>query len=703
MSQEEVTECSYINADITYEEVEQVVRSLKPNKSPGIDGIPNEVLKQKDVILLLWKLLTLCFKFSLIPTIWLKAVISPIPKGSDKDPYLPLNYRGISLLSNVYKVYSSIINKRITKFCDFNDILADEQNGFRRDRSCIDHIFSLSSIIRNRLAEKKSTFCAFIDMEKAFDKIDRNLIFYSLITYNFKGNIYRAIKSLYSETWACVRLQNSIYTVFFPTITGVLQGDNLSPTLFTLYINDLVAELKKLDIGIKINHQVVSLLLYADDLVLITESEQDLQLLLNKLSEWCKKWQIKVNESKSKVMHFRPKRTRATEFKFKYMTRELDMVQFYKYLGVMFDEHLSFQNCAEVLAGSAGRALGGIISKFKTMKDCSFKTFEKLYNAGVVPILDYGCVVWGHKDFKSIDDLQNRAMRFYLGVHKFAPILGLEGETGWLPPKLRRYKGILSFWNRIIDMSNDRVTKVVFNWDYDLQRNNWSSEIKDIFERSNSEQTFYRKEKCSVSNITEKIFDNYKENWISKVRQKPKLRTYKQFKLNFGPEKYLYLNLSKHKRSLLAQFRLGILPLNIETGRYKNIIDNEGNIRKQKPEERLCSLCSSGAVEDELHFLFDCNCYALFRETLFKHAISKNSNFMNQTKISQIEFLMNRDVNKLCSYILLSWECRKELLYIKHSVNFEKKQKKNITFGVFVLYFFLSIVILFFNSIFIFT
>ena len=150
------------------------------------------------------------------------------------------------------------------------------------------------------------------------------------------------------------------------------------------------------------------------------------------------------------------------------------------------------------------------------MKDCSFKTFEKLYVAGVVPILDYASAVWGYKDFKSIDDLQNRAMRFYLGVHKFAPILGLEGETGWLPSKLRRYKAILSFWNRMIDMSNDRVTKIIFNWDYNLQRNNWSSDIQHIFEKSSFGHIFESKEKCLVSNMTEQLSEEYKK--IGKTR-----------------------------------------------------------------------------------------------------------------------------------------------------------------------------------------
>ena len=134
-------EHDYINADITFEEVESVIKSVKANKSPGLDSIPNECLKQKDIIFILCQLISLCFKYSLIPTIWFKAIISTIPKSSLKDPCVPLNYCGISLLSNVYKIYSSIINKRIMKYCDFISVLVDEQNGFRRDRSCNDHIF----------------------------------------------------------------------------------------------------------------------------------------------------------------------------------------------------------------------------------------------------------------------------------------------------------------------------------------------------------------------------------------------------------------------------------------------------------------------------------------------------------------------------------------------------------------------------------
>ena len=329
----------------------------------------------------------------------------------------------------------------------------------------------------------------------------------------------------------------------------------------------------------------------------------------------------------------------------------------------MLDEHLTFEKCSQMLADAGGRALGGIISKFKTLKDTSFKTFDKLYHVEVVPIIDYGSAVWGFKDYKCIDDLQNRAMRYYLGVHKFVPILGLEGETGWMPTKLQRYKWILSFWNRMIKMDENRLTKIVFEWDYSLQKDNWSSETKNIFTQSNLAFKFERKDICCISDVSGHLFDNYKNSWTEKINQKPKLRTYRLFKSNFNPEKYLFLNLPKYKRSIMAQFRLGILPLNIETGRYKNITDDKGNIRKEKPEERICTLCSLQITEDEFHFLFDCECYTSLREIFFSDIVSENSNFQNLSKNCKLEFLMKNCIKKLCNYLWVSWEKRKELLF----------------------------------------
>ncbi len=127
------------------------------------------------------------------------------------------------------------------------NIFAEEQNGFRKGRSCEDHFYSLTSIIQNRLATNKSTFCCFIDMEKAFDWIHRDLLLYKLLKlYNIDGKLYRSVKNFLCKTESCIEVTKSVRSSFFPITSGVRQGDCLSPTLFSLFINDLVSHLKKM-------------------------------------------------------------------------------------------------------------------------------------------------------------------------------------------------------------------------------------------------------------------------------------------------------------------------------------------------------------------------------------------------------------------------------------------------------------------------
>ncbi len=227
---------------------------------------------------------------------------------------------------------STLLNNRLLYYLESNDILVDEQNGFRPGRSCIDHIFSLSTLVQNRLNENKSTFAAFIDMEKAFDWIDRDLLFYKLLSYNITGKFYRAVVSLYCNTMSCVRL-NQYITPWFNTVSGVRQGDVLSPTLFAVFINDLSTELKRLQVGIPIGDEYISVLLYADDIVLLAENEEALQKMLDALGDWSRNWRLKVNCCKSKIIHFRKKQRPITQCNFTYQNTPIEIVCNYKYLG----------------------------------------------------------------------------------------------------------------------------------------------------------------------------------------------------------------------------------------------------------------------------------------------------------------------------------------------------------------------------------
>ena len=171
--------------------------------------------------------------------------------------------------------------------CELNDFIVDKQNGFRPDRSCSDHIYCLCSILKNRISDELSTYCAFIDMRKAFDWVNRDLLLYKLLSqFGVYGKLYDAIKSIYGNSSAWVRV-NKNYTEMFDITSGVKQGDVLSPILFSMFLNDLAIGMKDLGYGVKLGNSEICILLYADDIILITPDESSLQAMVNFVSSWC--------------------------------------------------------------------------------------------------------------------------------------------------------------------------------------------------------------------------------------------------------------------------------------------------------------------------------------------------------------------------------------------------------------------------------
>ena len=311
-----------------------------------------------------------------------------------KEDMWPLFETQLSI--SEYKVFSA--------YCDRSNIIVDEQNGFRPGRSCEEYIFTLTTIIRNQFAKSKPLFTSFIDLKKAFDWVDRDLLMYRLLTYGINGNIYNAIKSLYQHTMPSVHL-NEYMSEWFPVTSGVKQGDNLSPILFCLYINDLTLTLKENNIGVNIDGHTICILLYADDL----------QTLLDIAQDWCYKWKLNINVEKSKVMHFRPDKKKQSNVNFSFGDMPLQYCESYKYLRIYLDPHLKFNCCIKTLADSGGRALGSLLSKFKHLKDVRYKAYTKMYTSQISTILEYCSSIWAHTKASECDLVQNRAMQYFTG------------------------------------------------------------------------------------------------------------------------------------------------------------------------------------------------------------------------------------------------------------------------------------------------
>jgi hypothetical protein len=629
-----------------------MIKNLKNNKSPGIDSIPYELFKYNEIRKILFNMYSKCFMQGKIPSTWRRAIIAPIPKSGNRDQHVPLNYRGISLLSCVSKGFTNILNSRLSSYYETHNLLADEQNGFRPGRTCIDHIFSLTSLIRNRLVNKVDTFCCFIDFQKAFDFVDRELLLYKLLLDNVNGKFYQVIKCIYDSTLASIRI-NRNYTNWFNINFGVRQGDALSTTLFAIYINDLAKEINDLNCGIGINDSAVSCLFYADDIVLISDSAANLQKQIQCVYNWCNNWKMSINVEKTKVVHFRPKRKSMSTFDFKIGNSDIEIAKHYKYLGIMMDEFLNFETTVELLAGAANRALGSIISKFNNIRNVGYKTFKKLYHTNICPILDYSSGVWGFKKYKSCDKVQYRAIRYYLGVHNKAPLLSLQGDMGWAESNDRHIVEMFRLWNRFIKLEDGSITKKIFLWDKQNCNQNWSAEVKQILDKIGMSECFHECRIVDLKIVMSKLNEINLSRWKDEIQNKPKLRTYILFKDDLETAMYVKYCENRRRRSLIAQFRSGILQLNIELGRFRNI----------SLENRLCEMCNHGVIENEMHFLCECPAYELNRQSMYNSISHKSPDFEQYTNENKFIHIMKYEWKHLGRYLHSAWDIRSTILY----------------------------------------
>ena len=235
----EYSESETLNSQITEGEVSKAVKRLKNGKACGEDCILNEMIKafSENNLHLLTQTFNVVLLSGHIPNEWATGVIKPIykNKGDINDPD---NYRGITLLSCLGKLFTSVINERLTVFIDSNQIMSEAQAGFRKGYSTTDQIFTLKCIVELFLCQGRRLFCTFVDYSKAFDSINRAILWKKLISCGISGKVLRVIMNMYKSIKSCV-MANGMQSEFFESHVGVRQGENLSPLLFALFLNDM--------------------------------------------------------------------------------------------------------------------------------------------------------------------------------------------------------------------------------------------------------------------------------------------------------------------------------------------------------------------------------------------------------------------------------------------------------------------------------
>ena len=365
-----------LNDLITHEEVKTALKSLKNNKSNGVDLILNEFLKCSECKLLdtYVKLFNVILLTGFIPDEWAIGVIKPIfkNKGSSDDPN---NYRGITILSCFAKLFTSVLNNRIAKFLEENDSLGQEQAGFRNNYSTIDHLFTIYGLIDVLLARKKRLYVAFLDFEKAFDKVHWGLLWQKMLNENINGRILNVIRSIYASAKSCVMV-DGVRSDFYSMSIGIRQGENLSPILFAMFLNDMKASLEDDNCiltslaneatNLNLSDDLINtlsklfLLLYADDTVIFSESPEGLQRILNKTKAYCDKWKLKLNAKKCKIIIFSRGKVRNYP-QFIIGEENVEVVSNFLYLGLKLNYNNRMNVAQKDLYDRASRAMFGLL------------------------------------------------------------------------------------------------------------------------------------------------------------------------------------------------------------------------------------------------------------------------------------------------------------------------------------------------------
>ena len=457
--------------DISEDELNIAIKNTKIGKAPGHDKISGEMVKYmgdkgREV---LRKIFNKVWNSKTIPKDWEIGIILPIFKKGDNRNCT--NYRGITLLSTALKIYERILERRLRTLIEHT--LTETQSGFRRDRSVHDHVFTLKETISKTLQKGTLAYFAFIDLEKAFDKVPRKYIWESLTKRKIPENLIKAIQSLYGKNVSYVICKNMKSETFI-TKEGLRQGGVMSPVLFTIYMDDIIKEcntkIKKLFLGYK-NLQRVELseCAFADDIVIMANNENDLQTNVTAWNETLNEYGMKINNDKTKVMVIASEQQQTN---IQINNTRLEQVHSFQYLGVTLQDNgrqdIDINKRVEKTAKLYHAWNRSFIAKSEVTRETKMTVYKTCFR----PVLTYGCESWVLTQGlqSKIQATEMKYLRRILGVTRKDHIRNQTILEELKIPSVLEFieRRQLSWWGHLHRMSNNRPVKQA--WDTKIIR-----------------------------------------------------------------------------------------------------------------------------------------------------------------------------------------------------------------------------------------
>jgi len=622
-------------------EVKLALKRLKNKKAAGPDKIPNEIWKylKGKALENLMSLFQHVYEEGEIPLSWTKSTVTPIYKKGERDD--PVNYRPISLLNTVLKIFTMILTSRFNEWLAKHNKISKFQAGFQKGRSTLDHIFVLKAAIHKQVRMKKQLYACFVDLKQAFDTPNHNLLWNCLAKEEVSDKFIRIFKSLYSRATTRISTGSGL-TQEIPITKGVLQGESASPSLFNLFIEDLSRVLEQCGVeGIELTTLIIHHLLYADDLVILAPSKESLQVKINLTAEFFKSRGLVVNYSKTQVIVFKNSGRLSKKDKFNWDSTQISVVKQYTYLGIIFSSNGKFQVHLNYAISKGHAATAALHSILSFPKRFSIFALKKLLNSMLLATSTYAGAIWGANYTNELEIVQQRYLKKALGITRNAPKYFVRLETGVRQVKLQVAKLMYSFWVRIQSAESGSLIKCAF---LDLKQaaenahfrenENWAKQIHDLLNEVGM-NSFWTWNNHYVS----KSFKNKFIRTLSTILAMADVQAAKDsstmlhyhelIKGHYGTKSYLLRDLPRYLTSAIAMIRLNRNQV-LSRGKWTNL----GEFKSVR-----CKFCGDNLSLS--HLVYFCTRTNTIRER-FRSSVKDLSPEYNTDLESLVEFIINK-------------------------------------------------------------
>ena len=623
-----------LDEEIAIKEVVEAAFSLKSGSAAGRDSIlSNDIIelldthrldenwKNAEILKFLHKMFQRIWKTEKVHKSFKETVLRPFLKDTDKSPTDPGNYRPVSLLNIPMKLYEHILKERLVTVLEETNYFSIAQSAYRKGRSTIDNILVVQEIFYTyrykkglgQVTDKRPLYMWLIDLAKAFDTVHRSKLFKKLGKAGVRGKLHRVIRDLYTDNRAAVRV-GDYETKSFEIKSGVMQGSKLGPTLFNIYINDLLEELHASKLGVRMITITVSALGFADDVLLIADDPSKLQALLDICGTWSSQNEMPFNIKKCKVLVLN---AALKGLSFKLTGAPLELVKETKYLGVIFSRSrltsLYGSHLAKVIERAEVRA--NAIRHMGFPRDgLRPQTAVSMYKALVRPILEYAAEVLSYKHYyftdrkskkveeppemiKRLENLQNKVLKKLVSCPRNTPPAVVRLLTGTMPLCARIDMLKLRYFWKLQHMQKENIAHKVY---LGLRKNFLSGAVGYVNEIFNICCKYERMDiwhGICPSNVTQKINPLAIRKMVEQYHLKKDLETaqkkscvYTALKV-FKGKKYRFESWLQHMgRFPSTDHRRTFIYSLLDTSNY----------------DRVCRNCGSTVTDVVKHGLADC-------------------------------------------------------------------------------------------------